>query len=177
MLSENQQNQQRALAQTQANLANQQNNNNKDNNYNGNGNGNNNGIAIVNQQGPTSIGFGNYNPQLLFKCRGTFVGHKAAVWALIVHGDKLYSGSGDASIKVWDCMVTFKNLETLQGHSGQVLCLAASGNFLFSGSHDKTIRHSVRKCLMNRSFSSFNQFLAYRAIQNCTIDIIRQLLE
>ena len=140
MLSENQQNQQRALAQTQANLANQQNNNNKDNNYNGNGNGNNNGIAIVNQQGPTSIGFGNYNPQIMFKCRGTFVGHKAAVWALIVHGDKLYSGSGDASIKVWDCMVTFKNLETLQGHSGQVLCLAASGNFLFSGSHDKTIR-------------------------------------
>merc|ERR1712168_939260 len=48
-----------------------------------------------------------WNPQQTFKCRGTFVGHKEAVWALLVHGDYLFSASGDKTVKVWDCTVTF----------------------------------------------------------------------
>lgn len=93
-----------------------------------------------NNQNNSSYSSQTWNPQQMFKCRGTFVGHKSAIWALLVHGDKLYSGSGDNTIKVWDCVVTFRNLKTLTGHTNQILCLAASGNFLFSGGTDKTIR-------------------------------------
>lgn len=36
----------------------------------------------------------------MFKCKGTFVGHQGPVWALTVHGDLLFSGSSDETIKV-----------------------------------------------------------------------------
>ena len=101
-------------------------------------------LSLMNEstigRAPMSVNGGGWNPQQMFKCRGTFVGHKKPVWSLLVYGDKLYSGSGDMTIKVWDCVVTFKNLKTLTGHEDQILCLAATGCFLFSGSTDKTIR-------------------------------------
>ena len=39
--------------------------------------------------------------------------------------ERLFSGSGDRTIKLWDPQ-TGKELQTLRGHTGGVLCLAAS---------------------------------------------------
>ena len=41
-----------------------------------------------------------FDPQQIFKCKGTFVGHTGPVWCLCVHGDYLFSGSSDKQIKV-----------------------------------------------------------------------------
>ena len=41
-----------------------------------------------------------FDPQQIFKCKGTFVGHQGPVWCLCVHQDYLFSGSGDKTIKV-----------------------------------------------------------------------------
>ena len=81
----------------------------------------------------------NQGPNQL-KCRGTFVGHRETIWALLIHGDYLYSGSTDLTIKVWDTTITFRCEATLQGHNAHVISLAATGKYLFSGSTDKTIR-------------------------------------
>uniref|UniRef100_A0A8C1SAH2 TNF receptor-associated factor 7 n=2 Tax=Cyprinus carpio TaxID=7962 RepID=A0A8C1SAH2_CYPCA len=67
---------------------------------------------------------GSYDPQQIFKCKGTFVGHQGPVWCLCVYstGDLLFSGSSDKSIKVWDTCTTYKCQKTLEGHDGIVLC-------------------------------------------------------
>ena len=55
-----------------------------------------------------------YDPQQIFKCKGTFVGHTGPVWCLCVHGDYLFSGSSDKQIKVRNsvviCIVTIVDL-------------------------------------------------------------------
>lgn len=50
-----------------------------------------------------------YDPQQIFKCKGTFVGHQGPVWCLCVYstGDLLFSGSSDKSIKVSDNSIHF----------------------------------------------------------------------
>ncbi|XP_043567140.1 E3 ubiquitin-protein ligase TRAF7 isoform X3 [Chiloscyllium punctatum] len=84
---------------------------------------------------------GSYDPQQIFKCKGTFVGHQGPVWCLCVHstGDLLFSGSSDKTIKVWDTCTTYKCQKTLEGHDGIVLALCIQGNKLYSGSADCTI--------------------------------------
>uniref|UniRef100_A0A669D8Q7 TNF receptor-associated factor 7 n=1 Tax=Oreochromis niloticus TaxID=8128 RepID=A0A669D8Q7_ORENI len=100
---------------------------------------------------------GSYDPQQIFKCKGTFVGHQGPVWCLCVYstGDLLFSGSSDKTIKVWDTCTTYKCQKTLEGHDGIVLVwdiqtlqkvntirahdnpvctLVSSHNMLFSGS-------------------------------------------
>ncbi|CAK8697866.1 E3 ubiquitin-protein ligase TRAF7-like isoform X2 [Clavelina lepadiformis] len=83
---------------------------------------------------------GSYDPQQIFKCKGTFVGHTGPVWCLCVHGDYLFSGSSDKQIKVWDTATNYKCQKTLEGHENIVLTLAAYGDKLFSGSADCTIK-------------------------------------
>uniref|UniRef100_A0A8C3A0J3 E3 ubiquitin-protein ligase TRAF7 n=1 Tax=Cyclopterus lumpus TaxID=8103 RepID=A0A8C3A0J3_CYCLU len=82
-----------------------------------------------------------YDPQQIFKCKGTFVGHQGPVWCLCVYstGDLLFSGSSDKTIKVWDTCTTYKCQKTLEGHDGIVLALCIQGNRLYSGSADCTI--------------------------------------
>jgi len=55
--------------------------------------------------------------------------------------DRLYSGSADCSIRVWDWRKG-QCLAELQGHSGTVTCLAldVDGETLLSGSSDCTAR-------------------------------------
>ncbi|XP_061416769.1 E3 ubiquitin-protein ligase TRAF7 isoform X1 [Lethenteron reissneri] len=82
-----------------------------------------------------------YDPQQIFKCKGTFVGHQGPVWCLCVYptGDLLFSGSSDKTIKVWDTCTNYKCQKTLEGHDGIVLALCIQGNKLYSGSADCTI--------------------------------------
>uniref|UniRef100_A0A2K6KEJ8 E3 ubiquitin-protein ligase TRAF7 n=2 Tax=Rhinopithecus TaxID=542827 RepID=A0A2K6KEJ8_RHIBE len=86
-------------------------------------------------------GWGSYDPQQIFKCKGTFVGHQGPVWCLCVYsmGDLLFSGSSDKTIKVWDTCTTYKCQKTLEGHDGIVLALCIQGCKLYSGSADCTI--------------------------------------
>ena len=61
--------------------------------------------------------------------------------ALSADGKRLFSGSGDNTIKVWD-LEAGKETLTLRGHDSAVtsLALAADGKRLFSGSEDSTIK-------------------------------------
>ena len=69
----------------------------------------------------------------------TLEGHTKCVDSLTLYGDKLFSGSRDRSIRVWNAD-THEHLATLEGHTDGVSCLTLYGNKLFSGSNNKTIR-------------------------------------
>lgn len=85
-------------------------------------------------------GIGVFDPQQIFKCKGTFVGHSGPVWCLCAHGDFLFSGSSDKQIKVWDTATNYRCQKTLEGHDGIVLALTAYNDKLFSGSADWSIK-------------------------------------
>ena len=74
----------------------------------------------------------NYEPQKIFKVKGTFVGHQGQVWCLAVAGDILFSGAGDAEIKCWDTAANYCCQKTLQGHTQPILALATAAGYLFS---------------------------------------------
>jgi WD40 repeat protein len=61
------------------------------------------------------------------------------VRALAVANERLFSGSYDGTVKVWD-VDTLACLRTLAGHTGPVRTLVYSGGHMFSGSYDKTVR-------------------------------------
>jgi WD40 repeat protein len=65
--------------------------------------------------------------------------HAGTVWSLIVEDEKLFSGSSDNMIKIWN-PTTGDCLANLQGHTNWVCSLAIKGDKLFSGSCDHTIR-------------------------------------
>ena len=73
----------------------------------------------------------------------TLRGHtdKVTSLALSADGKRLFSGSYDNTIKVWDPEVGKETL-TLRGHTRSVtsLALSADSKRLFSGSHDQTIK-------------------------------------
>lgn len=68
-------------------------------------------------------------------------GHEEIVWAVEVHGHRLFSASADKTIRVWD--IDSRRCEhVLEDHTRPVLSLAISGNRLYSGSYDFTIKVS-----------------------------------
>ena len=69
----------------------------------------------------------------------TLEGHTDAVYCLTVVGNKLYTGSDDRTIRVWD-IDTHQHITALEGHTDDVYCLTVVGNKLYSGSFDRTIR-------------------------------------
>ncbi len=77
---------------------------------------------------------------------GTRAGHTDAVRALAVANNRLFSGSYDGTVKVWD-VDTLACLKTLAGHTGPVRTLVYSGGHMFSGSYDKTARARPLACL------------------------------
>ncbi|WAQ96435.1 TRAF7-like protein [Mya arenaria] len=96
---------------------------------------------------------GAYDPQQMFKCRGTFVGHQVwdtgstyrclktmeghsgIVLALCTYGNKLFSGSQDCSIIIWNIEENdFEKVKVIDAHLNPVCTLASAKNMLFSGS-------------------------------------------
>eukprot|EP00042_Codosiga_hollandica_P034369 m.240002 g.240002 ORF g.240002 m.240002 type:complete len:684 (+) comp54393_c0_seq6:154-2205(+) len=70
------------------------------------------------------------------KCKGTFVGHQGPVWALAVHGDLVFSGSSDETIKVWNVSTNFSCQRTLNDHRGIIHALHVYNHRLYSGASD-----------------------------------------
>jgi len=70
-----------------------------------------------------------------------YIGHDGWVQCVQFDSQKIVSGSGDQSVRVWD-METAKCLTTLQGHLSFVYCLQYGDNFVVSGSGgiDKSIK-------------------------------------
>ena len=64
--------------------------------------------------------------------------HTNWVRCLTIHENKLFSGSWDDTIRIWNTE-TFEEISTLIEHI-DVRCLTLSENKLFSGSDDNTIR-------------------------------------
>ncbi|XP_028781394.1 zinc finger CCCH domain-containing protein 48-like [Neltuma alba] len=75
-----------------------------------------------------------------FKLLATLNGHTRAVVCLTGGpGDKLYSGSVDHSIKVWD-LNSLQSVMTLKGHTDIVTSLIFWDQYLFSSSLDGTVK-------------------------------------
>ena len=71
-------------------------------------------------------------------CR-TIRGHRFTVQALAVHGDKVYSGSIDSSIRVMD-RHSGQFLQSLTAHAGAVVGIAVDPTGrIYSASHDKAV--------------------------------------
>lgn len=69
-------------------------------------------------------------------------GHDEIVWAVEVHGRRLFSASADKTIRVWD-IASRRCEQVLEDHTRPVLSLAINNNRLYSGSYDYTIRVSL----------------------------------
>jgi WD40 repeat protein len=70
----------------------------------------------------------------------TLEGHDHTVSCLVVHGDKLISGSYDNKIKVWSTD-TWTCERTLEGHGDDsVYSLVVHGDKLLSGGYDQTVK-------------------------------------
>lgn len=65
--------------------------------------------------------------------------HSRPVLSLAVSGTRLFSGSYDYTIRVWD-LETMAREATLRGHTDAVRTLAVAGGKLFSGSYDGTVK-------------------------------------
>lgn len=76
-----------------------------------------------------------------YRCVKTLDGHTGIVLALTVYGNRLYSGSQDNKIIVWNIDEEFSMETTLEAHDNPVCTLAASRSMIFSGSL-KTVKVS-----------------------------------
>ncbi|CAI0459298.1 unnamed protein product [Linum tenue] len=86
-----------------------------------------NGSATGEQQG---------NP---FQPAATLSGHTSAVISMKVGGGRLFSGSMDGTIKVWD-ISTLQCIQTMKGHDNAVMSLLCYSDFLLSCSLDQKIK-------------------------------------
>lgn len=82
-----------------------------------------------------------------YKCIGLLEGHYASVNCVDIFNNLAFTGSMDASVKVWDldCFGNNKDDETpllysFEGHVDSVTALSYNNGELVSGSNDKTIR-------------------------------------
>lgn len=70
----------------------------------------------------------------IYKGKKTLCTHEGIIHSLICYDRKLYSGSADQTINVWD-VGSLELIDTLRGHDGPVCSLATANGMLFSGSH------------------------------------------
>ncbi|XP_021893583.1 zinc finger CCCH domain-containing protein 48-like [Carica papaya] len=78
----------------------------------------------------------NSNP---FRLIGTLKGHTTPVTCLTVGGGKLYSGSMDGTVRVWDTE-SFVCINTVEAHSDCITSLVYWGVYLITSSRDKSIK-------------------------------------
>ncbi|KAG8071851.1 hypothetical protein GUJ93_ZPchr0006g40596 [Zizania palustris] len=74
-----------------------------------------------------------------FEPAASLAGHQLAVVSLVVGAMRLYSGSMDKTIRVWD-LATLQCIQTLSEHTGVVMSVLCWDQFLLSCSLDQTIK-------------------------------------
>ncbi|KAH9321721.1 hypothetical protein KI387_016360, partial [Taxus chinensis] len=74
-----------------------------------------------------------------FEPAASLSGHTMPVVTLVSGADRLYSGSMDHTIRVWD-LTTFQCMQTLEGHTSVVMSLLLWEQFLLSSSLDNTVK-------------------------------------
>ncbi|XP_020572439.1 LOW QUALITY PROTEIN: zinc finger CCCH domain-containing protein 17-like [Phalaenopsis equestris] len=74
-----------------------------------------------------------------FEPAASLIGHQLAVVSLVVGAMRLYSGSMDHTIKVWD-ICTLQCIQTLTDHTSVVMSLLCWNQFLLSCSLDSTVK-------------------------------------
>ena len=100
--------------------------------------------ATENEQSLTIAPEVPYRVRTVSRCSASMSGHEQAVLAVQFAPDtssRLASGSGDNTIRIWDCE-TQTPLHVLKGHTGWVLAVSWSpdGMLLATGSMDNTVR-------------------------------------
>lgn len=76
-----------------------------------------------------------------YRLKHRFRGHVGPVNAVILHGDLIVSGGGDATVRIWS--ISQKTLvKELKGHSRGLACIqvSACGNKIISGGNDNMVR-------------------------------------
>ncbi|GLJ54865.1 hypothetical protein SUGI_1178220 [Cryptomeria japonica] len=74
-----------------------------------------------------------------FEPAASLAGHTKPVVTLVSGAERLYSGSMDETIRVWD-LGTFQCIQTLRGHTSVVMSLLLWEQFLLSSSLDNTVK-------------------------------------
>ena len=91
-----------------------------------------------------------------FEPAAALAGHRSAVVSLVIGAGRLYSGSMDTTIRVWD-LATLQCIESLAAHTDVVMSLLCWDQFLFSASLDGTIK--VWAATETESISTGNNLL------------------
>jgi len=73
-----------------------------------------------------------------FKMDRVLKGHEDRVSALCITGNRLFSGSGDGNLLVWD-LVSFELIKTLHAHKRTVESICCDDQRVYSASDDSTI--------------------------------------
>lgn len=74
-----------------------------------------------------------------FEAAASLAGHTLPVLSLVSGANRLYSGSMDHTIRVWD-LETFQCIQTLRDHTSVVMSLLCWDQFLLSCSLDNTVK-------------------------------------
>ena len=77
-------------------------------------------------------------------CVHTLYGHTSTVRCMHLHGNKVVSGSRDATLRMWD-VETGECLHVLVGHVAAVRCVQYDGRLVVSGAYDYMVK--VCNCL------------------------------
>ena len=109
-----------------------------------------------------------------------YLGHSNAVSSVYTDDKRIYSGSHDNTVKVWDSK-TFEELATLEGHTKWVTSVYADDKRIYSGSHDDTVKvwdiKTFEEIATLKGHSSFvssiyaDDKLIYSGSWDCTIKI------
>jgi WD40 repeat protein len=67
-----------------------------------------------------------------------FEAHSMNIYCIDIQGEKLFTGSRDTKIRIWN-LNNLQLLLELNGHRGSVLCIKSNESFVISGSSDHTI--------------------------------------
>ena len=106
----------------------------------------------------------------LFQPAAALIGHTIAVVSLKFEGGRLFSGSMDGTIKVWDGS-TFQCLETFKGHDEAVLSLLCFSEHLLSCSLDCKIKVWGRSNGEGRFELMYTHEEADGALALCGVDL------
>lgn len=102
-------------------------------------------------------------------------GHQDSIYCLQLIKDRIYTGSRDRTVKVWDA-TSGACIKTLHGHEGSVLCLRCDDTIMLTGSSDckvivwDMLTHSIRQELIGHRSGVLDLAFNSNWIVSCSKD-------